>query len=457
MLRFRELHSGPARLLSKQVGGAITQPPAYIPGQTGGKDPKPKKEPKVKVDKSINFSSFEWRQENFPVIADYGGEHDLEGVIKEKTQELLKYLKAQPEKLMKEQGVWDTVKDTITEIEEAFASNKYDEIELAYTNATDMLSEKDGGLDKTKFIDVKFAKEKTVRKKKAAEEDDDDIDVIEGPKRQRKPQLKGPERIKHHFKVLREERAQYKDRLINAKNWIKKREEELRTRKTWTGLAISDKEMISIPLKIEAKRKQYDAIKKDWIEKRQGVYERAKAKYEKLMGVKIDDSKPKKEVVKEAVKEVIKEIAVPPPQPPKKKKEPIKEEPIKEEQSEIDRCKERLYKYKEKLAKCREQLAMKEGEEDIDVIVPSKKSKPKQIKNVQPFYTYNVLQLKAKLKELKVVGYSKMRKPELLATLIKYYEDHPELEKKEPNSKPNLIATIKSSSKSDKGLIDFLK
>ena len=300
MLRFKQLHSGPAKLLSKQVGGAITAPPAYIEGQTGGKDPKTKKEPKVKVDKSINFSSFAWRQENFPVIAEYGGEADLEGVIKEKTRELLKYLKAQPEKLMKEQDVYDTVKSTIDEIEEALASNNYEEIELAYTNATDQLSEKDGGLDKTNFIDVKFKKEKSVKKKKAAEEDDDDedIDVIKGPKRQRKPQLKGPARIKHHFKVLQEERNQYKDRLFNAKTWIRKREEELKTRKTWTGLEISDKEMISIPIKIAEKRKQYDAIKAHWAEKRQGVYERAKAKYEKLMGVKIDDKKPKKEGLK---------------------------------------------------------------------------------------------------------------------------------------------------------------
>ena len=510
------------------IPSSMLLPMSYIPGQTGGKDPKPKKEPKVKVDKSINFSSFEWRQENFPVIANYGGEHDLEGVIKEKTRELLEYLKAQPEKLMKEQGVWDIVKDTINEIEEALASNEYEEIELAYTNATDMLSEKDGGLDKTKFVDVKFKKEKTVKKKKAAAEDDDDIDVIEGSKRQRKPQLKGPERIKHHFKKLREERAQYKDRLFNAKNWIKKREEELRTRKTWSGLDISDKEMISIPLKIEAKRKQYDAIKKDWVEKRQGVYERAKAKYEKLMGVKIDDKKPKKEgipltkaeaverqvieliptediryrkkrpmeldeldvkeigaipepprapkrkappnpqddkdayiadleealdylrkenkelkrrlqiyeegekVKKEVEKEVKDLIDPSPPKPPESKKPKKKEEPSKKEQSELDKC-------KEELAKCKEQLAMKE---DIDVIVPSRKSK--KSKSVKPFNTYTVDQLKAKLKEFKIAGYSTMKKPELLATLKQYYDDHPELE---PNSKPNLIATIKADSK----------
>lgn len=555
MLRFKELHSGPAKLLSKQVGGAITQPPAYIAGQTGGKDPKPKKEPKVKVDKSINFSSFEWRQENFPVIADYGGEANLEYVIREKTEELLKYLKAQPEKLMKEQDIWDIVKDTITEIEEAFASNDYNEIELAYTNATDMLSEKDGGLDKKKFVDVKLPKEKTVKKKKAAAEDDDeDIDVIEGSKRKRKPQLKGPERIKHHFKVLREERAQYKDRLINAKNWIKKREEELRTRKTWSGLDISDKEMISIPLKIEAKRKQYDAIKKEWIEKRQGVYERAKAKYEKLMGVKIDDDKPKKpkkeglqltkaEAVEQQVQELIptediryrkkrpmelneldvKEIGAiqepprapkrkaPPvpqyddepgaqvggphlkhsaeyiadleealgqaraenkelrrrlqiyeeaekvkkevekevkeliePSPPKPKKPKKKEESSKKELSELDKC-------KEELAKCKEELAMKE---DIDVIVPSRKSK--KSKSVKPFNTYTVDQLKAKLKEFKIAGYSTMKKPELLATLQKYYDDHPELEKREPNSKPNLIATIKHSGSGQYGINSWM-
>jgi len=525
-------------------------PMAYIPGQTGGKDPKPKKEPKVKVDKSINFSSFEWRQENFPVIANYGGEHDLEGVIKEKTQELLKYLKAQPEKLMKEQGVWDIVKDTITEIEEAFASNEYEEIELAYTNATDMLSEKNGGLDKTKFVDVKLPKEKTVKKKKAAAEDDDeDIDVIEGSKRKRKPQLKGPERIKHHFKKLLEERNQYKDRLFNAKNWIKKRQEELRTRKTWSGLDISDKEMISIPLKIEEKRKQYDAIKKHWDEKRRGVYERAKAKYEKLMGVKIDDKKPKKEglqltkaeAVERQVAELIpaediryrkkrpmelneldvKEIGAIPepprapkrkappvpqyddiiddepgayvdkqdkdeyikdleealdylrkenkelkmklqiyeegekvkkevekevkelidPSPPKPKKPKKKEEPSKKEQSELDKC-------KEELAKCKEQLAMKE---DIDVIVPSKKSK--KSKSVKPFNTYTVDQLKAKLKGFKVAGYSTMKKPELLATLQKYYDDHPELE---PNSKPNLIATIKHSGSGQYGINSWM-
>lgn len=527
MLRFKELHSGPARLLSKQVGGAITQPPAYIAGQTGGKDPKPKKEPKVKVDKSINFSSFEWRQENFPVIADYGGEQDLEGVIKEKTRELLEYLKAQPEKLMKEQDAWDTVKSTIDEIEEALASNEYEEIELAYTNATDMLSEKDGGLDKTKFVDVKFKKEKTVKKKKAAEEDDEDIDVIEGSKRQRKPQLKGPERIKHHFKKLREERAQYKDRLINAKNWIKKREEELRTRKTWSGLDISDKEMISIPLKIEAKRKQYDAIKKDWIEKRQSVYERAKAKYEKLMGVKIEDKKPKKEGLQLTKAEAeerqvaelipaediryrkkrpmelneldVKEIgAIPePPNAPKRKAPPnpqdkdayiadleealgkaraenkelrrrlqiyeegekVKKEvenevkdlidpspppskkSKKKEQSDLDKC-------KEELAKCKEQLAMKE---DIDVIVPSRKSK--KSKSVKPFNTYTVDQLKAKLKGFKVAGYSTMKKPELLATLKQYYADHPELE---PNSKPNLIATIKHSGSGQYGINSWM-
>jgi len=458
MLRFRELHSGPSRLLSKQVGGAITQPPAYIPGQTGGKDPKPKKEPKVKVDKSINFSSFEWRQENFPVIADYGGEHDLEGVIKEKTRELLEYLKAQPEKLMKEQDVWDTVKSTIDEIEEALASNEYEEIELAYTNATDMLSEKDGGLDKTKFVDVKFAKEKTVKKKKkkAAEEDDEDIDVIEGSKRQRKPQLKGPERIKHHFKVLQEERAQYKDRLINAKNWIKKREEELRTRKTWTGLEISDKEMISIPLKIEAKRKQYDAIKKHWAEKRQGVYERAKAKYEKLMGVKIEDKKPKKEGIQltkaEAVERQVQELiptediryrkkrpmeldelevkeisAIPePPSAPKRKAPPNpqdKDAYIVDLEEALDYLRKENKELKRRLQIYEEgEKAKKEVEQEVkDLIDPSPPS-------------------------------SKSKKP-------KSKKELNELEKcKEELAKCKEQLGMKgSSSKSDKGLIDFLK
>jgi len=458
MLRFRELHSGPSRLLSKQVGGAITQPPAYIPGQTGGKDPKPKKEPKVKVDKSINFSSFEWRQENFPVIADYGGEHDLEGVIKEKTRELLEYLKAQPEKLMKEQDVWDTVKSTIDEIEEALASNEYEEIELAYTNATDMLSEKDGGLDKTKFVDVKFAKEKTVKKKKkkAAEEDDEDIDVIEGSKRQRKPQLKGPERIKHHFKVLQEERAQYKDRLINAKNWIKKREEELRTRKTWTGLEISDKEMISIPLKIEAKRKQYDAIKKHWAEKRQGVYERAKAKYEKLMGVKIEDKKPKKEGIQltkaEAVERQVQELiptediryrkkrpmeldelevkeisAIPePPSAPKRKAPPNpqdKDAYIVDLEEALDYLRKENKELKRRLQIYEEgEKAKKEVEQEVkDLIDPSPPS-------------------------------SKSKKP-------KSKKELNELEKcKEELAKCKEKLDMKgTSSKSDKGLIDFLK
>ena len=458
MLRFRELHSGPSRLLSKQVGGAITQPPAYIPGQTGGKDPKPKKEPKVKVDKSINFSSFEWRQENFPVIADYGGEHDLEGVSKEKTRELLEYLKAQPEKLMKEQDVWDTVKSTIDEIEEALASNEYEEIELAYTNATDMLSEKDGGLDKTKFVDVKFAKEKTVKKKKkkAAEEDDEDIDVIEGSKRQRKPQLKGPERIKHHFKVLQEERAQYKDRLINAKNWIKKREEELRTRKTWTGLEISDKEMISIPLKIEAKRKQYDAIKKHWAEKRQGVYERAKAKYEKLMGVKIEDKKPKKEGIQltkaEAVERQVQELiptediryrkkrpmeldelevkeisAIPePPSAPKRKAPPNpqdKDAYIVDLEEALDYLRKENKELKRRLQIYEEgEKAKKEVEQEVkDLIDPSPPS-------------------------------SKSKKP-------KSKKELNELEKcKEELAKCKEKLDMKgTSSKSDKGLIDFLK
>ena len=272
-------------------------PMAYIPGQTGGKDPKPKKEPKVKVDKSINFSSLEWRKEEFPFLEDLGGEADIEGIVKEKSREIIKYLRSQPEQLLKDQGVLDDVNDILEEFDKAFESDNYDDIEYRYKDVVEQLNEDDGPLN-IKFVDVKFKKEKSARKKKAAAEDDDDIDIIEGVKAKRKPQLKGPERIKYHFKVLLEERNQYKDRLVNAKNWIRKREEELRTRKTLTGLEISDKEMISIPIKIAEKRKQYDSIKAHWEEKRRGVYERAKAKYEKLMGVKIDDKKPKKEGLK---------------------------------------------------------------------------------------------------------------------------------------------------------------
>ena len=269
-------------------------PMAYIPGQTGGKDPKPK----VKVDKSINFSSLEWRKEEFPFLEDLGGEADIEGIVKEKSREIIKYLRSQPEQLLKDQGVLDDVNDILEEFDKAFESDNYDDIEYRYKDVVEQLNEDDGPLN-IKYVDVKFKKEKSARKKKAAAEDDDeDIDVIEGVKAKRKPQLKGPERIKHHFKVLLEERNQYKDRLVNAKTWIRKREEELRTRKTLTGLEISDKEMISIPIKIAEKRKQYDAIKAHWEEKRRGVYERAKAKYEKLMGVKIDDKKPKKEGLK---------------------------------------------------------------------------------------------------------------------------------------------------------------
>lgn len=374
--------------------------------QCGGKDPKPKKEPKVKIDKSINFSSFEWRQENFPVIADYGGEPDLEGVIKEKTRELLEYLKSQPEKLMKEQDAWDTVKSTIDEIEEALASNEYEEIELAYTNATDMLSEKDGGLDKTKFVDVKFKKEKTVKKKKAAEEDDDDIDVIEGTKPKRAPQLKGPARVQHHFKKLLEERKSTMDRLFNIKNWIKKRNDELETRLTWTGLAISDKEMISIPKKIEEKKKLYDSIKKHWYEKRQPIFDKAKVKYEKLLH--LEQRKAKESKVIEVSSDIkfrkkrpinlnlldVKEI-IAAPEAPKRKAPTI----------EAHKCATELKECRDKNAELIKQI-----------------EKIKNPKNNDGMAEYTVKELKQIAKGLKLRGYSRMLKAELYTTIQQHFK-----------------------------------
>ena len=309
MLRFKELHqSGPARVLCRQQGGSIAEPPAYISGQTGGlkkekivrqkqKAPPPKPPKKVKLDPNINFSSFEWRKDYFGTISSYGGD-GYQAQIKAKTIELLKYLKEQPEQLMKDQKIDGTVKFSIDEIEEALLSGNMDDIETAFVNATDELNDPTGSLADKKFIDVKVKKEKekaapkTAAQKKADREARKDLPKKELSATQKaRMGLKGDDRIINQYKNALGEKKWVKNelqRMANGRGGLVSLKKQLETGQTWAGIPLSDEVKANLPTKIAAKQKFLDDFVKDWVDNRKPIYLKAKAAYEELVNRKVE-------------------------------------------------------------------------------------------------------------------------------------------------------------------------
>jgi hypothetical protein len=439
MLRFKVLHqSGPAKVLCKQKGSGIAEPPAYIsgqtgqgiveppsyiPGQTGGKgSKKAKKDKKVKADPNINFSSFNWRKDYFGTIGNYGGE-GYEKEVKAKTIELLKYLKEQPAQLLKDQNIDKAVNEAIDEIEEALLSDNYDDIETAFTNATDDLNDPTGRLADKQFIDIKVKKERVKAGPKTAAEKA----ASKGPKREltetqkARMTLKGDDRIINQYKNALGEKKWYRQEAnnkITGRNGIASLQKQLATGKYWSGLPIDDKTMAALPAKIAAKQKEMDDIVKDWVENRKPIYLKYKAEYEKLVGHKIEFKTvktsaavpilkmaelDKEDIAPELKKIEIKEIsaAPEPPAAPKRKAPPPPSEeepelegkyaPLDEKLDIINKLEAELEKYKIENAELKRRLqiyeeaekAKKEIEKEAKDLIkppppPSKKPKKKK-------------------------------------------------------------------------------
>ena len=390
MLRFKSLHqSGPTKVLCKQSGSGIAEPPAYIPGQTGQgitespayipgqtggkgskKAPKPKivrqkqkpppKPPKkVKLDPNVNFSSFEWRKNYFGTISSYGGD-GYQADIKAKAIELLKYLKEQPEQLMKDQKIDGTVKFSIDELEEALASGNMDDIETAFVNATDELNDPTGSLANKQFIDIKVKKEKvkaapkTAEQKKADREARKDLPKKELSATQKaRMGLKGDARIINQYKNALGEKKWVKNelqRMANGRGGIVSLKKQLETGTTWTGIPLSDEVKANLPAKIAAKQKILDDFVQDWVDNRKPIYLKAKAAYEEIINRKVElkdenlgipsvrlSGLDKEDIVPELKKIKVKEfgaVAEPPAAPKRKAPPPPSEQQYEDEEED---------------------------------------------------------------------------------------------------------------------------
>jgi hypothetical protein len=464
MLRFKELHqSGPAKLLSKQKGGSLPVPPAYIPGQTGQGLPVPpayipgqtggkgskkaKKTPKVKpvkVDPNINFSSFDWRKNYFGTIGSYGGE-GYEKEVKAKTIELLKYLKAQPSQLMKDQNIDKAVNEAIDEIEEALLSDNYDDIETAFTNATDDLNDPTGRLASKNFIDISVKKERIKAGPKTAAEKA----ASKGPKREltetqrARMTLKGDDRIINQYKNALGEKKWYEKEIYNkrtGRNGLESLQKQLSTGKYWSGLPIDDKTKAALPAKIAAKQKEIDDIITDWKTNKKPIYKKYKDEYEKLLGHKVNEKTELKNIKIEKTQkateinkedstklktELIKEIKAEPEAPKKKAPKPPNDEGVEYKgefddltacNMEIDELKADISEYKaeiEKLKQINAELQNRQPEQKDDRIInnPQLQSIIKQLERNTAKW------LRDEAKSIKVIGYSKMNKDELVTSI----------------------------------------
>jgi hypothetical protein len=479
MLRFKILHqSGPAKILCKQKGSGIAEPPAYIPGQTGqgiieppayipgqtgGKGSKkakpvrqkqkpPPKPPKpVKLDPNVNFSNFGWRKDYFGTISSYGGTN-YEADIKAKTKELLNYLKEQPAQLMKDQKIDGIIKEAIDEIEEALLSGKYDDIETAFTNATDDLNDPTGRLANKQFVDIKVKKEKVKAEPKTAEQKKADREARKDlPKRElsetqkARMTLKGDDRIINQYKNALGEKKWYLQEAQNkrtGRQGLFSLQKQLSTGKTWTGLPIDDKSMEKLPAKIAAKQKEIDDLLNEWKTKRKPIYEKYKEAYEEILGHKVDEKivlknmnigKEQKgtEIDKEDTTKLktksIKEIkAIPePPEPPKRKAPKPGPEPkeyvgefddLTECNMEVDELKadvSELTAEVERLKQINAELQNRQPEQKDDRII----NNPQIQSMITQLERNNVKWLRAEAKSIKVVGYSKMNKDELTTAI----------------------------------------
>jgi len=425
-----------------QTGGKIEP---YIPGQTGGKGSKKAKP--VKANPNINFSSFDWRKNYFGTIGSYGGE-GYEKEVKAKTIELLKYLKEQPAQLLKDQNIDKAVNEAIDEIEEALLSDNYDDIETAFTNATDDLNDPTGRLANKNFIDLKVKKERIKADPKTAAEKA----ASKGPKREltetqkARMTLKGDDRIINQYKNALGEKKWYSQEAnnkITGRNGIASLQKQLATGKYWSGLPIDDKTMAALPAKIAAKQKERDDIINDWKTNRKPIYLKYKAEYEKLLGhkvnekvelknIKIDKAVPilplstldKKEDSSKLKTESIKEIKAT-PEPPKRKApkpEPESQE-YKGEFDDLTECNMEVDELKadvseltaevERLKQINAELQNKQPEQKDDRVI----NNPQIQSIIKQLERNNVKWLRDEAKSIKIVGYSKMNKDELTTAI----------------------------------------
>lgn len=418
-----------------QTGGKIEP---YIPGQTGGvrgkkekivrqkQKPPPKPPKKVKLDPNVNFSSFEWRKNYFGTISSYGGD-GYQADIKAKAIELLNYLKEQPEQLMKDQKIDGPVKEAIDEIEEALAKNDMDDIETAFTNATDDLNDPTGRLANKQFIDLKVKKEKvkaapkTAEQKKADREARKDLPKKELTATQKaRMGLKGDDRIINQYKNALGEKKWVKNelqRMANGRGGLVSLKKQLETGKYWTGIPIDDESMAKLPAKIAAKQKILDDFVQDWVDNRKPIYLKAKAAYEEIINRKVElkdenlgipliklAGLDKEDIVPELKKIKVKEfgaVAEPPPEPKRKAPQPPSEQQYEEEdegkyapldknlaiierlEAELERCRaendelrRRLQIYEE--ANQAKKEIEKEAKDLISPPPPPSKKKPKK-------------------------------------------------------------------------------
>jgi len=361
MLRFNQLHrSGPAKLLSQsggsikpyipdQTGGSIEP---YIPDQTGGyikkekvekppKVPKPKKEkapkkektpkpPKPKKEKtpkkvkvSADFSNLAWRKERFPTLDDFQGDANYIDKMKPLLKELIIYLEAQSLPALKEQGiseaVWtgmiDTAKEALEKNDDDDIGNAYDEIiSTVNEDYADKVFANPGSAVKVK----KEPKKKNPAAQSEDEEEEDDWETPIGKERKkRKPgkpreKMTKEERLTQWWKNVSDEKKEVAAQLSAIMYLINKLKKEMDTKTYYSGIPISDREMLKYPAKIAEKEARFEKIKSDWIEKRKKIYEKVKARYEKMTTIKPDDSKCQEELkaCKEENKALKEEVTV---------------------------------------------------------------------------------------------------------------------------------------------------
>lgn len=325
--------------ISPQLGGYVRKEKVEKPPKPP-KVPKPKKEkaPKVpkpkkekapkKVKVSADFSNLAWRKERFPTLDDFQGDANYMDKMKPLLKELVIYLEAQSLPALKEQGiseaVWtgmiETAKEALEKDDDDDIGNAYDEIiSTVNEDYADKVFANPGSAVKVK----KEPKKKNPAAQSETEEDDDWETPIGKERKKRKPgkpreKMTKEERLTQWWKNVSDEKKEVASRLSAIMYLVNKLKKEMDTKTYYSGIPISDRDILKYPAKIAEKEALFEKVKNDWIEKRKKIYEKVKARYEKMTAVKPDDSKCQEELKacmeeNKALKEEVKVLQSKPP------------------------------------------------------------------------------------------------------------------------------------------------